>query len=415
MCSATWPAHVPSSSRSRNPPACPREQECSPTPGSSSSRVSLKPAIVFEGQSLERAEVDDEPDRRVVGEVVRPAEDLRLHDLQVGLGGGRRRPRASPGLRGPLRRRLGLARLRRGLPRRRHSEASRSSLADLLLVDQRAGAQVEPVARRDRVQLGAGDHHRAAPAKAVGIGLHVGAVDHGDDPRPMTSIARFGCTIAHVSSSSPRPMSDGDCAIAHSSRPRRRALLEVLIDDVPSTRSRPAAVCTLPCRGVAPGCPKAIMCEASALAPADVPAIAAPRSWARCRALVQPRAGHDRGQPQLVAPGEEDRRWRRSGAGRPRACRPRARSCGCRPVDARRPRARGRAPRRGCSASSPISDAVAITATLASAPPASRTNRFRICRPRSLSSAPPISMIGPAPPTTGARLLGGGCRASRQV
>ena len=38
------------------------------------------------GPALERTEVDHEPDGRVVGEVVRSPEDLRLHDAQVGCG-----------------------------------------------------------------------------------------------------------------------------------------------------------------------------------------------------------------------------------------------------------------------------------------------------------------------------------------
>ena len=50
-CSATWPSQVPSLSRSTNPPRRPREQECSRRPGSSETRLSVKPVSVLVGKS----------------------------------------------------------------------------------------------------------------------------------------------------------------------------------------------------------------------------------------------------------------------------------------------------------------------------------------------------------------------------
>ena len=55
-------------------------------PGSASSSPSTKPGQGVGGVVLERAEVDDQVDRRLVGPDVRPAVDARLEDREVGAG-----------------------------------------------------------------------------------------------------------------------------------------------------------------------------------------------------------------------------------------------------------------------------------------------------------------------------------------
>ena len=79
-------ARCPRCSRSTKPPRRPREQECSRRPGSSSSRCSVKPGKLVGGEVLERAEVDDQLDRLVVGPHVGAAVDPGLEDRQVGDG-----------------------------------------------------------------------------------------------------------------------------------------------------------------------------------------------------------------------------------------------------------------------------------------------------------------------------------------
>ena len=66
--------------------ARPREQECSRSPGSICSRLSVNPGSVSGGEVLERPEVDDEVDRLLVGPDVRAAVDPGLDDRQVGDG-----------------------------------------------------------------------------------------------------------------------------------------------------------------------------------------------------------------------------------------------------------------------------------------------------------------------------------------
>ncbi len=172
-------------------------------------------------------------------------------------------------------------------------------------------------------------------------------------------------------------MSDGDWAIAASSRPSRVRCSKCWSTIVPSTSPSPAAVCTWPCRGVAPGWPNAIMCEASALAPAEVPR-SPPRGRERGASPWCSRVpAIDRRQPQLIPAGEEDGRGlaqlrgRRSSVGLAALLRMQRRSRS-------RRRARGRGASYSESTCSPISDAVATTTMLASAPPARRANRLRM-------------------------------------
>ena len=83
-------------------------------------------------------------------------------------------------------------------------------------------------------------------------------------PLPITCIVWSANTIAQVSSSTPTPRSDGDCATSASSRPIPAALLEVLVDHDPVQDAEPADNCTIRFFGVAPGWPKATMCDAIA-------------------------------------------------------------------------------------------------------------------------------------------------------
>ena len=96
------------------------------------------------------------------------------------------------------------------------------------------------------------------------------------EPRPMTSITPSGPHTPAVSSSTPRPSSDGFWAINESSRPSRLRCWKCWSTMTPGSRPRPAAICAIRTLGVAPDAPNAIMCELIALAPADVPATTAP-------------------------------------------------------------------------------------------------------------------------------------------
>ena len=85
-CSATWPSQVPSWSRSTNPPRRPREQECSRRPGQHLQQVVGEAGQRVGRELLQRAEVDDEVDRLVVGPDVGAAVDAGLEDREVGRG-----------------------------------------------------------------------------------------------------------------------------------------------------------------------------------------------------------------------------------------------------------------------------------------------------------------------------------------
>src|SRR5205809_78433 len=100
------------------------------------------------------------------------------------------------------------------------------------------------------------------------------------DPRPLTSRMSLASMIAAVSSSSPRPINEGDWATTASSRPRRVRCSKCWSTTTLTSKPRPTETCAMRCLGVAPELPKAIMWVATALAPADVPATTTPRPWA---------------------------------------------------------------------------------------------------------------------------------------
>ena len=80
-------------------------------------------------------------------------------------------------------------------------------------------------------------------------------------PRPMTSITPSGPTTPAVSSSTPRPSSDGFWAISDSSRPSRFRCWKCWSTMTPGSIPRPAAIWAIRCFGVAPDAPNAIMCD----------------------------------------------------------------------------------------------------------------------------------------------------------
>ena len=127
--------------------------------------------------------------------------------------------------------------------------------------------------RGDRVQLGARDHHRASPPQSVRVGLHVGTVDDGDGTATdhLHRLVRVhDCAGVLVEAEADQRRGLGD----RGEQPPGAARCSAATTIVPSTRPSPAAVCTCPWRGVAPGCPNAIMCTGAG--PAEVPAITAP-------------------------------------------------------------------------------------------------------------------------------------------
>ena len=87
-------------------------------------------------------------------------------------------------------------------------------------------------------------------------------------PRPMTSMIPSGPTTPAVSSSTPRPSSDGFWAIRLSSRPRRFRCWKCWSTITPGSIPSPAAIWAIRCFGVAPEAPNAIMWLHIAEAPA---------------------------------------------------------------------------------------------------------------------------------------------------
>ena len=94
----------------------------------------------------------------------------------------------------------------------------------------------------------------------------------------MTSRVWSAKMTAEVSSSRPRPIRDGDWATTDSKRPNRVRCSKCWSTTTFARMPRPAEICAILCLGEAPEAPKAIMCVLTALAPAEVPAITAPRS-----------------------------------------------------------------------------------------------------------------------------------------
>ena len=208
MCSATWPIHVPSASRLKKPPRRPSEQACSSIVGSSAMSASLKPGMVFDGYSLQDAQVHRHPDDRLLDPHVGSAQDARLEDAQgrrctAPLAHrawrlGRRRwawwPRGlgpvgfavtallRPGLCG-----VGLGR-RHGVPASRGLAGSAGCHGVGVQGAQHRRrhpdppSQVEPIARRQRVQDHVADHDRAVRAHLPCVRLGCLAIDDGHAP-----------------------------------------------------------------------------------------------------------------------------------------------------------------------------------------------------------------------------------------
>ena len=141
--------------------------------------------------------------------------------------------------------------------------------------------------------------------------------------------------------------------------------------------------------------PNAIMWLLIAEAPADVPATTAPVPEAVEDRVGEARAADRRRQPQLVAAGQEDagRVAHRERGGLVVGLRP---GDGVERPDASSRRAPLKTSRYRSPASGPSDEAVLMTAIVASGPPASATNRLRITRSRTLSSAPPMMMTVPS-------------------
>ncbi len=147
------------------------------------------------------------------------------------------------------------------------------------------------------------------------------------------------------------------------------------------------------CFGVAPEAPNAIMCELTALAPAEVPATTTPRSRAAAMALPSavPSTTRDSRSwfpPVRKIPVAESTSAAASGS-----------FASCR-VSGRRPDTRPMPmPRNSIAyssvACSPRLEAVLTTTTWAWGPPDRRQNRWRMTLSLSLSSAPPMIITGP--------------------
>ena len=216
-------------------------------------------------------------------------------------------------------------------------------------------------------------------------------------PRPITSSVWSAWTIAHVSSSSPMPRSDGDCATTASSRPIR-------------PRCSKCWSITTPCRIPSPADSCAIRFFGRRPRPAERHHVRRHRARAGRRAgehgaavvrqedrVGQPRPGHDRGQPRLVPAREEHAGRVARALATVAGSSASSRSSGRRPVTRPIPRPRNSS-RYSSVACSPSEEAVEITTTCPSGPPANSANRARIALSRILSSAPPITMTGPAAP-----------------
>ena len=322
---------------------------------------------------LERTEVDEQPDARVVGPVVRAPEHLRLEDPQVRPGGGLPGGRLALGALAVAPRRGGAGTLRRsaaprpcsgrtrlafprppwpwpwpsagptgaastrrtwltrcaarpggrgaprGLPPRRDGSSTEKLFApsEATARDIVVGRRARPPTRTVGSATGSsarcsrsnpnplGSEWSVAPETIIGrypFVWNASVTTFAPStmvtaPRPMTSRVWSGWMIAAVSSSRPSPISDGDCATAASRRPSRVRCSKCWSMTTPRTIPRPADICAIRCFGVAPDAPNAIMCVATALAPADVPAITAPRSCASISA-----------RPSRVPPTTDDSR-----------------------------------------------------------------------------------------------------------
>ena len=293
---------------------------------------------------LERAQVDQQADARA----------RRTRSSGPGRPGsrgsaGRAVPPASsrparawsgPGRAGPRRRVCGLRRLRRGSGRLASlASASRSAgAARRALPPTAAGHARRPRACAPRLRRRCAARSGPARGRRAGDAGRTGTrAEASGGRRPETIIGRWPLvwnasvtTLRAVDDGDgaaaddlqrlvrrrrwrrcPRrgrcPSSDGDCATTASSRPSRVRCSKCWSMTTSLSRPRPADICAMRCFGVAPEAPNAIMCSAMALAPAEVPATAAPR---RVRGQDGAARGASRdddgGQPELVPAGQED-------------------------------------------------------------------------------------------------------------
>ena len=297
MCSATCPSHVPSLSRSPNPPRRPSEHECSAMPGSISSRPSTKPGIVFDGQSSSAPRSTSSRIARVVGPVVRTAEHLRLDHLEVG--------RERTLVRGRLVLRPPAVRSRAG-PAVAHSEASRSTPG--ASASSARAAQVEPGAVGQRVHHRARDHDRPVALGLVGVGLRRGS-RRSPSRRPCRRPP--SCGRHRRSRWCPRPgrcpSSDGDCAITASSRPNRPRCSKCWSTTTPSRTPSPAASCAMRCLGVSPRAAERHHVRRHRARAGGGPGEHGAAVVRPVDRVGEARAGDDRGQAELVPAREEDR------------------------------------------------------------------------------------------------------------
>ena len=233
---------------------------------------------------LEDAEVDEHPDDRLARPVVRAAQDARLEDPEVGGRLGSRRVGTGRGGSG----RGGSSRGHRG-PRRVWSRprvvslvwdqldaASPPASAEIRSGDATLRPEVEPVARRQRVQDDVAHQDRPVATDLPGVGLGGGAVDDrdaapADDLHDVVRPDDTGRVLVHAKAEEARVLGD-----EAEQAPEPVPLLEVLVDDDARQQPRPAAIWAIRCLGVAPDAPNAIMWLLSADAPADVPATTAP-------------------------------------------------------------------------------------------------------------------------------------------
>ena len=279
--------------------------------------------------------------------------------------------------------------------RPRHVEAS-PVLEGVRTREQRAAAKVEPVPRGQGVQDGAAHHDRTIALPAIGVGLDVGAVHRG-----------HGAAAEHVEHVIGRDHRAGVLVDADPEERRRlrhereepadpAPLLEVLIDHHALDDPEPGREVHHP-----------VLRGRTRLAEGDHVRGEGGRARARPRehdapvvgvgdGVAHARPGDDLGQPRLVPAGEEHAGRAESSstaAGSSASCR----SSGRIPLTSHAESLEqlavglgGRVAERGRGRDH---DHVAV------APPASSANVERIALSRKRSSAPPMIITGPAPPT----------------
>ena len=265
-----------------------------------------------------------------------------------------------------------------------------------------AAAQVEPRAVGQRVDHRAGDHDRPVALGLVGVGLHAGTVDHrhgalADHLHRSIGVDDRARVLVQTDAEQRRRLRD------HGQQPPEpAALLEVLVDHDALQHAEPGGELRHALLGGL-----ARTAERHHVRRHRARAGGGPGEHGA--AVVRPvdrvgeaGAGDDRGEAELVPAGKEDRGRVVQGAGE-RGASASDRSSGRRPVT--RPIETleqlpvafgGDVAERGRSRYDDV----------APGPSGEAANRDRISLSRTLSSAPPISMTGPAPPR--ARQVAGG-------